>query len=272
MPLLAAGGSRARALAFWLRSARQCAAAALLPPPPPPGIRAPAARSPRWAALNDPPSASSCEVPTLPRARGPGSVGALPRAEGRLAQIIFSRVAPVRCFSTSSFHGQLEDGRLIYTGNLAKTVLGVKFFSYSTSMFSFCMMPYIILKTGIGVESVFLQTAFYGIVGFFTFITPVTLHLLTKGYVVRLYHKAETDTYTAITYNVMLAEKRTVFHQRDVKVPDISKMFTTFYAKTKSMLVNPMLFTYPQDYNHLMGYDKPFYFDLEEQKESSESK
>ncbi|KAH1177456.1 hypothetical protein KIL84_011158 [Mauremys mutica] len=150
--------------------------------------------------------------------------------------------------------------------------MGVKFFSYSTSMFSFCMMPYIILKTGIGVESVFLQTAFYGIVGFFTFITPVTLHLLTKGYVVRLYHKAETDTYTAITYNVMLAEKRTVFHQRDVKVPDISKMFTTFYAKTKSMLVNPMLFTYPQDYNHLMGYDKPFYFDLEEQKESSESK
>ncbi|XP_053875838.1 transmembrane protein 70, mitochondrial isoform X1 [Malaclemys terrapin pileata] len=266
MLLLAAGGDRA--LAFWLRSARRCAAAAL---PRPPGIRAPAARSPRWAAVNDSPSASSCGVPTLPRARGPGSVGALPGAEGRLEQIIFSHVAPVRCFSTSSFHGQPEDGRLVYTGNLAKTVLGVKFFSYSTSMFSFCMMPYI-FKNGIGVESVFLQTAFYGIVGFFTFITPVTLHLLTKGYVVRLYHNAETDTYTAITYNAILAEKRTVFHQRDVKVPDISKMFTTFYAKTKSMLVNPMLFTYPQDYNHLMGYDKPFYFDLEEQKESSESK
>uniref|UniRef100_A0A8C4XXD0 Transmembrane protein 70 n=1 Tax=Gopherus evgoodei TaxID=1825980 RepID=A0A8C4XXD0_9SAUR len=178
MPLLAAGGSRVRALAFWLRSARQCAAAAL---PRPPGIRAPAARSPRWAALNDSPSASSCGVPMLPRARGPGSVGALPRAEGRLEQIIFSPVSPVRCFSTSSFHGQLEDGRLVYTGNLAKTVLGVKFFSYSTSMFSFCMMPYIILKTGIGVESVFLQTAFYGIVGFFTFITPVNPASAYKG-------------------------------------------------------------------------------------------
>ncbi|XP_038245076.1 transmembrane protein 70, mitochondrial [Dermochelys coriacea] len=265
MPLLAAGGSRARAraLAFWLRSAGRCAAAAL---PAPPGSRAAAACGPRWAALNDSPSASSCGVPTLPLARGPGAVGALPRADGRVEQIIFSRVASVRCFSTSSFNGQPEDGRLVYTGNLAKTVLGVKFFSYSTSIFSFCMMPYIIFKTGIGVESVILQTAFYGIVGFFTFITPVTLHLLTKGYVVRLYHKAETDTYTAITYNAILAEKRTVFHQRDVKVPDISKMFTTFYAKTKSMLVNPMLFTYPQDYNHLMGYDKPFYFDLKEQK------
>ncbi|TFJ95419.1 succinate dehydrogenase [Platysternon megacephalum] len=118
MPLLAACG--ARALAFWLRSARQCAAAAL---PRPPGIRAPTARSPRWAAVNDPPSASSCGVPTLPRARGPGS--AIPRTEGRLEQIIFSHVAPVRCFSTSSFHGQPEDGRLVYTGNLAKTVLGM---------------------------------------------------------------------------------------------------------------------------------------------------
>ncbi|XP_067409705.1 transmembrane protein 70, mitochondrial [Emydura macquarii macquarii] len=259
---VAAGSCRARAPpAFWLRSAKQRVAAA--PPGP--------ASSPQWAALNYPRSASDCGAPALPRARDPGAVGALPRAVGREQQIIFSHAISVRCFSTSSDE-QLEDGRLIYTGNLAKRVLGVRFFSYSTSMFSFCMMPYVIFKTGVGVESLFLQTAFYSIVGFFTFITPVTLHLLTKGYVVRLYYKAETDTYTAITYNAILAEKRTVFHQRDVKVPDISKMFTTFYAKTKSMLVNPMLFTHPQDYNHLMGYDKPFYFDLEEQKESSESK
>uniref|UniRef100_K7F7A7 Transmembrane protein 70 n=1 Tax=Pelodiscus sinensis TaxID=13735 RepID=K7F7A7_PELSI len=186
-------------------------------------------------------------------------------------QIIFTHVAPVRCFSTSSCHGQSEDGRLIYTGSLAKAVLGVKFFSYSTSMFSFCMIPYI-FKAGIGVESVFLQAAFYGVIGVFTFITPVILHQFTKGYVVRLYHEDETDTYTAITYNAILAEKRTVFHQRDVKIPGISKMFTTFYAKTKSMLVNPVLFTYPQDYYHLMGYDQPFHFDLEKENESSESK
>ncbi|NXX47077.1 TMM70 protein, partial [Tricholaema leucomelas] len=178
----------------------------------------------------------------------------------------------VRSLCTSSPHDHPEHGRLVYKGNLAKAVLGVKFFSYSTSLFNLFMMPYIILKTGIGFDSLLIEAAFYGLVGFFTFVTPVTLHVLTKGYVVRLYYKDDVDTYTAITYNVILAEKATVFHQKDVKIPDITKMFTTFYAKTKSMLVNPSLFPNPQDYNHLMGYDKSLYFNLEEGKEAGERK
>uniref|UniRef100_A0A8C6Z3A1 Transmembrane protein 70 n=2 Tax=Nothoprocta perdicaria TaxID=30464 RepID=A0A8C6Z3A1_NOTPE len=155
---------------------------------------------------------------------------------------------------------------------LARAVLGVKFFSYSTSIFNVFMMPYLVLQTGIGFESALAQAAFCGVVGFFTFVTPVTLHVLTKGYVVRLYYREATDTYTAVTYNAVLAEKTTVFRQEDVKLPGISKMFTTFYAKTKSMLVNPVLFPNPRDYEHLMGFDKPFYFDLDEEKEATESK
>ncbi|XP_048364302.1 transmembrane protein 70, mitochondrial isoform X1 [Sphaerodactylus townsendi] len=186
--------------------------------------------------------------------------------------VLFSRETPLCCFSTSSLHDSSELGRLVYCGNLAKLVLCVKFFSYSTSMFSLCMMPFIISTTGISSDSLPLQIAFYSIIGFFTFVTPITLHFITKGYVIRLYHKAKTDTYTAITYSAILAEKKTVFHQKDVKIPDISKMFTTFYARTKSMLVNPGLFHYAEDYNHLMGYDKPFTFDLEESKESMEGK
>ncbi|XP_050186633.1 transmembrane protein 70, mitochondrial [Myiozetetes cayanensis] len=178
----------------------------------------------------------------------------------------------VRSLSTSSPHEHPEHGRLVYKGNLAKTVLGVRFFSYSTSVFNLLMMPYIMLKSGIGVESLLIQAAFYGVIGFFTFVTPITLHVLTKGYVIRLYYKDEKDTYTAITYNAILAEKATVFHQKDVKIPDITKMFTTFYAKTKSMLVNPTLFPNPQDYNHLMGYDKSPPFKFEELKEADERK
>ncbi|NXF08645.1 TMM70 protein, partial [Smithornis capensis] len=178
----------------------------------------------------------------------------------------------VRSLGTSSPHEHPEHGRLVYKGNLAKVVLGVKFFSYSTSIFNLFMMPYIMLKTGIGVDGLLLQAAFYGLIGFFTFVTPVTLHILTKGYVIRLYYKDEMDTYTAITYNAILAEKVTVFHQKDVKIPDITKMFTTFYAKTKSMLVNPTLFPNPQDYNHLMGYDKSSFFKLEEVEEADERK
>ncbi|XP_026697277.1 transmembrane protein 70, mitochondrial [Athene cunicularia] len=178
----------------------------------------------------------------------------------------------LRSLCTSSPHEHPEHGRLVYKGNLAKAVLGVRFFSYSTSIFNLFTMPYIMLKTGIGFESLLMQVAFYGLIGFFTFVTPVTLHVLTKGYVIRLYYKDEMDTYTAITYNAVLAEKATVFHQKDVKIPDITKMFTTFYAKTKSMLVNPTLFPNPQDYNHLMGYDKFFNFNLEEENEAGERK
>lgn len=148
--------------------------------------------------------------------------------------------------------------------NACAFIAGVKFFSYSTSMFSMCVMPYVAMKTGIGVTTFVLKVAFYSFIGFFTFFTPLLLHFITKGYVVRLYHNKDTDMYTAVTYNLFLVEKKTMFHQSDVKIPDVSKMFTSFYAKNRSMLVNPMHFDIPQDYNHLMGYDRPFSFDLDD--------
>ncbi|XP_041101860.1 transmembrane protein 70, mitochondrial [Polyodon spathula] len=189
----------------------------------------------------------------------------------RVNKASFSYQKVSRCFYTSSTK-ESEQGRLIYTGNIAKAVLGVKFFSYSSSMFSLCVMPYVLFRSGVGVQNLALQVAFYSIVGVFTFLTPLLLHLITKGYVVRLYHNAETDTYTAVTYSALLVEKKTVFHQKDIKVPDISKMFTTFYANKKSMLVNPMLFPVPNDYNHLMGYDQPFSFDLEDLSDQDKNK
>ncbi|KAI5255470.1 transmembrane protein 70, mitochondrial [Manis pentadactyla] len=172
-------------------------------------------------------------------------------------------------------HTQLEkseNGRLIYTGNLARTVFGVKCFSYSTSVISLAVLPYIFAQNNIVFGSLPLQILFYGIIGSFTVITPALLHFVTKGYVIRLYHEATTDTYKAITYNVVLSETSTVFHQNDVKIPNSTHVFTTFYAKTKSLLVNPVLFPNPEDYNHLMGYDKPFTFDMEEASEKKQLK
>ncbi|XP_047446636.1 transmembrane protein 70, mitochondrial [Mugil cephalus] len=167
----------------------------------------------------------------------------------------------IRCLSTEP---HTEDGNLIYSGSLGIAVRGVKLFSYTTSGASLLIMPQILLKTGLGIQGFALQVAFCGFIGFFTFLTPVLLHVLTKGYVVRLYHDPDRDTYTAITYNVFLAEKKTVFHQSQVKVPAVSKMFTTFYANKTGLLVNPDLFLIPHDYNHLMGYDKPFSFTTDE--------
>ncbi len=136
-------------------------------------------------------------------------------------------------------------------------VVGVKFSPTPAACLVSVWCHMFLMKTGIGVNSLALQVAFCGIIGFFTFLTPVLLHLITKGYVVRLYHNKETDMYTAITYSVLLVEKQTVFHQSDIVIPNVSRMFTSFYAKKHSMLVSPMLFPLPHDYNHLMGYDRP---------------
>ncbi|KAF3698905.1 Transmembrane protein 70, mitochondrial Precursor [Channa argus] len=176
-------------------------------------------------------------------------------------ELVQSHCSSSRLLSTMTHS---EDGNLIYTGSLGNAVRGVKMFSYSSSGASLVVMPYILLTTGLGLQSLVMQAAFCGVIGFFTFLTPVLLHLVTKGYVVRLYHNPDKDTYTAITYSVFLTEKRTVFHQRQVRIPAVSKMFTTFYANSMGLLVNPDLFSIPHDYNHLMGYDKPFSFDIDD--------
>ncbi|KAM4552528.1 transmembrane protein 70, mitochondrial [Odontesthes bonariensis] len=174
---------------------------------------------------------------------------------------VLSECPTSRCLSTMP-HSEHEN--LIYSGSLGSAVRGVKMFSYSTSGASLFLMPKILLKTGLGVKSLVMQVAFCGFIGFFTFLTPVLLHVITKGYVIRLYHNPDRDTYTAITYSVFLTEKKYVFHQSQVRIPAVSKMFTTFYAGQVGLLVNPDLFLIPHDYNHLMGYDKPFSFSTDD--------
>ncbi|CAL8238584.1 unnamed protein product [Lota lota] len=157
-----------------------------------------------------------------------------------------------------------EKGKLVYTGSLGKAIIGVKMFSYTSSSTSLFLMPHVLFKSGLATQSLALQASFIAIISLFTFVTPVLLHLLTKGYVIRLYHNADEDTYTAVTCNIFLMEKRTVFKQGEVSIPAVAKMFTTFYAGRMGMLVNPDLFHLPSDYNHLMGYDKPFTFNEED--------
>ncbi|KAM5280679.1 LOW QUALITY PROTEIN: transmembrane protein 70, mitochondrial-like [Ctenodactylus gundi] len=173
---------------------------------------------------------------------------------------------PVRWKGCVCLHTQLdksEDGRLIYTGNMARAVFGVKCFSYSTSVISLTLLPYVLVQNNSVFGSLPLQVLFYGIIGSFTLITPALSHFLTKGYIIWLYHEDTTDNYKPITYSIVFSETSMVFHQNDVKIPDSTHLFTTFYAKTKSLLVNPVLFPNPEDYNHLTCYDKPFTFDIE---------
>ncbi|KAG8014395.1 Cholesterol 7-alpha-monooxygenase [Nibea albiflora] len=159
----------------------------------------------------------------------------------------------------------------VYKARWSGGLPGIKLFSYSTTGASLFIMPYILMKTGLGLQSFAMQAAFCGFIGFFTFLTPILLHLITMGYVSRLYHNPDKDTYTAVTYSFFLSEKRRVFHQKQVKIPAVSKVFTTFYADHMGLLVNPDLFPIPHDYNHLMGYDKPFMFETDSINRPDES-
>ncbi|KAM9844574.1 transmembrane protein 70, mitochondrial [Aulostomus maculatus] len=152
-----------------------------------------------------------------------------------------------------------DQGNLVYTGNLGTTIRIVKAFSYSTSTAGLALL-YLIFKNGVGTQSLVMDIAFCGMISLFTISTPILLHLVTKGYVFRLYHNPDSDTYTAFTCSVFLTEKKTVFQQKNVRIPAIRKIFTSFYANNTGLLVNPDLFPTPHDYNHLMGYDKPFSF------------
>ncbi|KAJ3594939.1 hypothetical protein NHX12_004244 [Muraenolepis orangiensis] len=157
-----------------------------------------------------------------------------------------------------------EAGELVYTGSLTKSIIGVKLFSYTSSGTSLFLMPYVLFQSSLATQNLALQASFITVISLFTFATPVLLHLLTTGYVTQLYHHAEQDSYTAVTYNFFLMKRRTVFKQAEVRVPDVTGMFTTFYAGRKGLLVNPDLFQLPSDYNHLMGYDRPFTFSEED--------
>lgn len=140
---------------------------------------------------------------------------------------------------------------------------GVKMFCYMNSGACLILMP-LILKSGMTTQSLALQSAFITTISLFTFVTPILLHQFTKGYVFQLFHNANEDTYMAVTRNIFLMEKTTVFKQGDVKIPAIAKMFSTFYAGRMGMLVHPDHFKDPSDYSHLMGYDQPFTFDEED--------
>ncbi|XP_070605293.1 transmembrane protein 70, mitochondrial [Erythrolamprus reginae] len=246
--LLAAGLRRFHANGFklWQQSAGRCRALD------------PAKRLAGIPEKRQPFALSHCKLPT--------PLGLHPRAFasrvwlGENKQVPFLQAVSLCRFGTSFPEEHPEYGRLIYSGTLTKTILGVKLFCFTSSIATASMVFVVIHKYGLNVDKLYSEIALYSATLFFIFLTPMLLHLLTRRYIIRLYHKDKTDIYTAITYSGILREKKKLFHQKDVMVPDMSKMFTTFYVKRRAMLVNPLNFGYARDYSHLMGYDKPFNF------------
>ncbi|CAH0579108.1 unnamed protein product [Chrysodeixis includens] len=159
----------------------------------------------------------------------------------------------------------------IYYGPLTPQIKGVKVFSLSSSVAGLIAQP-IIIREAASLGSTSLIVALCSVVGFFTFVTPVLLHIITKKYVTELHYNPETSTYKAITINFFLARKQIEFKVDDVVVPEVPSMFTTLNAKGYPLFLEAQHFSDPMHYAKLMGYDKPMDFKLGEQDNDSTSK
>jgi transmembrane protein 70, mitochondrial len=94
----------------------------------------------------------------------------------------------------------------IYYGPLTPQIKAVKIFSLTSSMAGLLSQP-IIVKQASAIGSTSLLVVICSMVGFFTFITPLLLHFITKKYVTDIQYDPNTSTYKATTINFFLAEK-----------------------------------------------------------------
>lgn len=99
-----------------------------------------------------------------------------------------------------------QDNKLekIYYGPMTPQIRAVKIFSVTSSAAGLAVQP-LILKEAASIGSTSLIVALCSVVGFFTFVTPILLHIITKKYVTEIHYDPETSTYKATTINFFLA-------------------------------------------------------------------
>ena len=95
----------------------------------------------------------------------------------------------------------------IYDGGLATKIRFVKMFSLFTSASSLSCQPYIINRALEAENSAVTVAGIIVTFGFFAFVTPLMLHVITKRYVVHVDYDHEKDTYIATTYSIFAKKK-----------------------------------------------------------------
>lgn len=103
---------------------------------------------------------------------------------------------------------KVEEQKLeqIYYGPLTPQIRAVKIFSLSSSMAGLVAQP-IIIREASTIGSTSLLIALCSVVGFFTFVTPILLHFITKKYVTKIEYNPDTSTYKATTISFFLVHK-----------------------------------------------------------------
>ncbi|XP_037891852.1 transmembrane protein 70 homolog, mitochondrial [Glossina fuscipes] len=157
----------------------------------------------------------------------------------------------------------------VYCGSLNQRMRAVKILSLTTSLVGLAAQP-ILMEQSAKLGGTALAIFICGFAGFFTFVTPLLLHFITKKYVTEIYYNPKTEEYVATTISILMQKIQTKFRPIDVKVPEVPGMFTSFFVGKKALFVDPSMFDNPEHYVRIMGYDKPVDFKLDLEKNKSD--
>lgn len=104
----------------------------------------------------------------------------------------------------------VELGESVYKGKYVSQILRVKMFSMATSVLGAATQP-MLWQKGLEVSGVGVGITICSLVGIFTFVTPVLLHLVVRKYVVDILYNKETDQYTATTISPLMFRKKVTY-------------------------------------------------------------
>uniref|UniRef100_A0A146MBK4 Transmembrane protein 70, mitochondrial n=1 Tax=Lygus hesperus TaxID=30085 RepID=A0A146MBK4_LYGHE len=155
----------------------------------------------------------------------------------------------------------------VYYGPLSKRIRSVKLFSLMTSIMGICAQPVILQRAAELEASSAAIAATCGFVGFFTFVTPLLLHSVTKKYVTSVTYDKEADSYTATIYTLFLRKRAICFKPGEAEIPDVGGGFTSAKVRGIPLFMDSRFFSDVHHYKRIMGYDKPLDFKLSVKKE-----
>jgi hypothetical protein len=131
-----------------------------------------------------------------------------------------------KCHYGSSVTDTSKGSIQVYYGNLTPQIRAVKIFSLLSSVTGLASQPILIQQVpNLGTPVV---VALFGFVGFFTFVTPILLHMITKKYVTYIYFDSSTGNYSAICLTFFLRKKK-VIGQANITYSCVAKL--QFYHK-----------------------------------------
>ncbi|KAK2587075.1 hypothetical protein KPH14_011021 [Odynerus spinipes] len=148
----------------------------------------------------------------------------------------------------------------IYYGTLQNQIRNLKIFSLGTSACGLAMQPFLILKATAVDSTAGVVGAI--IIAVFSVASPLLLHLITKKYVTHVHYDPKEEKYIATTYSLLLRKNKIEFTPADVKIPNVTGIFTTCFIKGKPLFFDERLFNDNSHYVKIMGFDKPMDYKL----------